>query len=75
MVIFDKLVNAIIDKTEVQETRLTNMAVERVIPAIKHKTVIGDLIEDPENFKLEAYFEGRGLVIKIEPKSDVVIYS
>ena len=75
MVIFNKIMEKIVDKTEVTSMTVTEQTIQRVIPAIKKKTVLGDILDDPENFKLEAYFEGNGLVIKVEPKSDYVVYS
>ena len=75
MVIFNKLLEKIVDKTEVQTTMITEQTIQRVLPTIKKKTVLGDILEKPEDFKIEAYFEGRGIIIKVEPKNDYVVFS
>ena len=59
MVLFDKIKKAS-GKTIMQETAISNP-----IATIAAKTVLGDILSEPENFKIEIYMNGKEVVAKV----------
>lgn len=68
MELFNKLKDAIVGGVDVTETRITTMTKEHALKSIASKTCLGDLMQNPEKYKAEIYFEGKGIVAKVIPK-------
>jgi len=73
MILFDKLKTKIDKKTESMETQIVDGVVQNLVPAIRHKTVLGDILDHPEAFKLEIWFDGNELNAKVKPREQVVV--
>lgn len=67
MLIFDKIKETLFSSTTVKN-EVKNYATSLVIK----KTVLGDILDHPEDFKIEAFFEGREIILKITPKDGVI---
>ena len=67
MLIFEKLKETLFSNTKVKDN-VQNYATSLVLK----KTVLGDILENPENFKIEAFFEGREIILKITPKDKYI---
>lgn len=49
--------------------QITNGIVQKGVATLMEKLpVVGDLMNDPETFKIEAYIEGEEIVIKLKKK-------
>lgn len=71
MLLFDIIKDTIINSTDLSKAKLS-LPIPVDKPAIK-KCVVGDIINKPEKFKLEAYIEGNEVVMRIKPKKGGVI--
>lgn len=69
MLLFDIIKDTVINSTDLSKAKL-RLPVNK--PAIK-KCVISDIMNKPENFKFEAYIEGKEVVMRIKPKKGGVI--
>jgi hypothetical protein len=73
MILFDKLKEKVSKKTESMETQIVDGVVSNLVPAIKHRTILGDILENPEAFKLEIWFDNNELNAKIKPREKVYV--
>lgn len=73
MVFFDKLRRSAENAQKSVETQVAANVSTQVMQTIKTRTVLGSIIEYPEAYKLEAYFDTDGINIKIKPRDDVVV--
>lgn len=70
MLIFDALKRNIVKNTDVSKAKVSIPIAD--IPESK-RTVISDILDNPQSFKLEAYLEEKEIVIRIKPrKGDIV---
>lgn len=69
MRIFDIIRSAIVNNTDLSNAKLSLPVNTSKIK----KCVIGDIIENPEEFKLIAYMENNEVVIRVKPKKGKVI--
>ena len=68
MVLFDKI------KKAAGKTITPEIAISNPIATIAAKTVLGDILSEPGNFKIEIYMNGKEVVAKVKPREDVIIY-
>lgn len=73
MILFNKLKDKVNKKTEAMETQIVDGVVQNLVPTIKTHTVLGDILNNPEAFKLEVWFEGNELNAKIKPREQVIV--
>ena len=69
MKLLDLIRSSIIGNTDISKAKLSLP----VKPSSGKKCVLGDIMENPENFKLIAYMEGNEVVIRVKPKKGGVI--
>lgn len=71
--IFNKLKEKLDKKTESLETQVVEGVVQNLVPTITTHTVLGDILSNPECFKLEIYFQGNELHATVKPREQVIV--
>lgn len=71
MRLIDILKDVVMNRTDLSKAKIS-LPIPVDTPAVK-KCVLGDIVNKPEKFKLEAYIEGNEVVMRIKPKKGGVI--
>lgn len=71
LLLIDIIKGAIISNTNVSKAKIS-LPIPVNTPAV-NKCVLGDIVNKPEEFKLEAYIDGNEVVMRIKPKKGGVI--
>lgn len=70
MILFDKLKQAVIQSTDISQARLS-------LPVAnspnRKKTVLNDVLDNPYNFKVEAYLDGDEIVMRVKRRKEVMV--
>lgn len=73
MLLFDAIKKKINNHTEVIEAQVSENVSNAIMDTVKNRTVLGDILDCPQAYKLEAYLDGDGIAINIRPREGVTI--